>query len=64
MGYLINMSDMNSKIISNLISGRPWTYQEFWDALPDVVHSEDIKTKPIWRDDPNHPKYIKKDKNK
>ena len=57
------MSDMNSKIMSNLISGRPWTYQEFWDALPDVVHSEDIKTKPIWRYDPNWPKYIK-DKNK
>ena len=57
------MSDMKDKIISNLISGRPWTYQEFWDALPDVVYSKDIKTKAIWRDDPNWPKYIK-DKNK
>ena len=53
------MSDMNSKIISNLISGRPWTYQEFWDALPDVVHSTDIKTKAVWRNDKNHPIYIK-----
>ena len=52
-----------SKIISRLISGKPWKENEFWDALPDVVHSTDIKTKPIWRDDPNWPKYIK-DKNK
>ena len=57
------MSDMKSKIVSRLISGKPQTYEEFWDSLPDVVHSEDIKTKAIWRDDPNHPKYIK-DKNK
>ena len=41
------MSDMNSKIISNLISGRPWTYQEFWDALPDVVYSTDAEEKPF-----------------
>ena len=57
------MSDMKSKIISKLISNNPWTYQEFWDSLPDVVHSEDIKTKAIWRNDRNHPIYIK-DKNK
>ena len=57
------MSDMKSKIISNLISNRPWTYQEFWDSLPDVVHSKDIKTKAIWRYDKNHPIYIE-DKNK
>ena len=57
------MSDMNSKIISNLISGKPQTYEEFWDSLPDVVHSKDIKTKAIWRNDRNHPIYIK-DKNK
>ena len=53
------MNDMKSKIITWLISGRKWEPGEFWDQLPDVVHSEDIKTKPIWRDDPNHPIYIK-----
>ena len=52
------MSDMKSKIISRLISGKQWEPGEFWDQLPDVVHSEDIKTKPIWRDDPNHPKIV------
>jgi hypothetical protein len=57
------MSDMKSKIISRLISGKPQTHEEFWDSLPDVVHSRDIKTKAIWRDDKNHPIYIK-DKNK
>ena len=57
------MSDMKSKIVSRLISGKPQTYEEFWDSLPDVVHSEDIKTKAIWRNDRNHPIYIK-DKNK
>ena len=57
------MSDMKSKIISNLISGKKQTYEEFWDSLPDVVHSKDIKTKAIWRNDRNHPIYIK-DKNK
>ena len=57
------MSDMKSKIISRLISGKGWEPGEFWDQLPDVVHSEDIKTKPIWRNDPNHPIYIE-DKNK
>ena len=53
------MSDMNSKIMSNLISGRPWTYQEFWDALPDVVYSTDAEEKAVWRDANYHPKYIK-----
>jgi len=57
------MNDMKSKIITRLISGRKWEPGEFWDQLPDVVHSEDIKTKPIWRNDPNHPIYIE-DKNK
>ena len=57
------MSDMKSKIVSRLISGKKQTYEEFWDSLPDVVHSEDIKTKAIWRNDRNHPIYIK-DKNK
>ena len=57
------MSDMKSKIVSRLISGKPQTYEEFWDSLPDVVHSKDIKTKAIWRNDRNHPIYIK-DKNK
>ena len=57
------MSDMKSKIISRLISGKQWKPGEFWDQLPDVVYSKDIKTKPIWRNDPNHPIYIE-DKNK
>ena len=33
-----------SKIISRLISNRPFTRKEFWDSLPDVVHSKDVKT--------------------
>ena len=37
------MSDMKSKIVSRLISGKPQTYEEFWDSLPDVVHSADIE---------------------
>ena len=53
------MSDMKSKIITRLISGRKWEPQEFWDQLPDVVHSTDIKTKAIWRNDKNDPIYIK-----
>jgi|TARA_B100001245_G_C22685921_1_gene334983 hypothetical protein len=52
-----------SKIISRLISGKPWKENEFWDSLPDVVHSSDIKTKAIWRNDKNHPIYIE-DNNK
>ena len=52
-----------NEIISRLISGKPWKENEFWDSLPDVVHSDDIKTKPIWRNDPNWPIYIE-DKNK
>ena len=55
-------NNMKSKIITRLVSGRKWEPGEFWDQLPDVVHSEDIKTKAIWRDDPNHPKYILKRK--
>ena len=53
------MSDMKSKIISKLISNNPWTYQEFWDQLPDVVHSTDAEEKAVWRDDKNNPIYIK-----
>ena len=52
------MNDMKSKIITRLISGRKWEPGEFWDQLPDVVHSTDIEKKAVWRDDPNHPKYI------
>ena len=37
------MSDMKSKIVCRLISGKPQTYEEFWDSLPDVVHSADIE---------------------
>ena len=37
------MSDMKSKIVSRLISGKPQTYEEFWDSLPGVVHSADIE---------------------
>ena len=37
------MSDMKSKIISRLISGKQWKPGEFWDQLPDVVHSADIE---------------------
>jgi hypothetical protein len=53
------MSDMKSKIITRLISGRKWEPQEFWDQLPDVVHSTDIEEKAVWRDDKNNPIYIK-----
>ena len=55
---------MKSKIIARLISGKGWEPGEFWDQLPDVVHSTDIKTKAVWRNDKNHPIYIKKDTNK
>ena len=37
------MSDMKNKIMSRLISGKKQTYEEFWDSLPDVVHSADIE---------------------
>ena len=57
------MNNMKNKIITRLISGKGWKPGEFWDQLPDVVHSTDIEEKAVWRDDPNHPKYIK-DKNK
>ena len=50
---------MKSKIITRLISGRKWEPQEFWDQLPDVVHSTDIEEKAVWRDDKNNPIYIK-----
>jgi|TARA_B110000263_G_C14982159_1_gene362025 hypothetical protein len=50
---------MKSKIIARLISGKGWEPGEFWDQLPDVVHSTDIEEKAVWRDDPNNPKYIK-----
>ena len=50
---------MKSKIIARLISGKGWEPGEFWDQLPDVVHSTDIKTKAIWRNDKNDPIYIK-----
>ena len=52
------MSDMKSKIISRLISGKQWKPGEFWDQLPDVVHSKDISTRAVWRNDKNHPKII------
>ena len=46
----------------NEIPTMAWTPDEepdeFWDSLPDVVHSTDIEKKAVWRDDPNHPKYI------
>ena len=58
------MNDMKIKIMSRLISGKKLTNEEFFDSLPDVVHSKDIKTKAIWRNDKNHPIYIKKDTNK
>jgi hypothetical protein len=53
------MDNMKNKIITRLISGRKWEPEEFWDQLPDVVHSTDIEETAVWRDDPNHPKYIK-----
>ena len=60
--YLINMSKlhpMKSKIIARLISGKGWKPGEFWDQLPDVVHSTDIEEKAVWRNDKNNPIYIK-----
>ena len=51
--------DMKTKIMSRLISGKKLTNEEFFDSLPDVVHSKDIKTKAVWRNDKNHPIYIK-----
>ena len=51
-------NNMKSKIITRLISGRKWEPQEFWDQLPDVVHSTDVEETAVWRDDPNEPKYI------
>jgi len=53
------MNDMKIKIMSRLISGKKLTNEEFFDSLPDVIHSKDIKTKAIWRNDKNHPTYIK-----
>jgi hypothetical protein len=32
--------------------------KEYWDSLPDVVHSTEVKEKAVWRDDPNDPKII------
>ena len=37
------MSDMKTKIMSRLIAGKQLTHEEFFDSLPDVVHSADIK---------------------
>ena len=61
----------NGKVIPlNTADGRPILMTEenalnktveeesHWNSLPDVVHSEDIKTKAVWRNDPNHPIYI------
>ena len=56
------MDNMKSKIISRLISGKPWKENEFWDQLPDTTYSKDISSRAVWRDDPNHPKYILKRK--
>ena len=53
------MSDMKTKIMSRLISGKKLTNEEFFDSLPDVVHSTDIEEKAVWRDDKNNPIYIK-----
>ena len=50
---------MKSKIIARLISGKGWEPGEFWDQLPDVVYSKDIPTRAVWRNDKNHPIYIK-----
>ena len=36
--------DMKTKIMSRLIAGKQLTHEEFFDSLPDVVHSADIKT--------------------
>ena len=52
------MSDMKSKIISRLISGKQWKPGEFWDQLPDAAYRKDISTRAVWRDDPNHPKIV------
>ena len=52
------MSDMKSKIITRLISGKQWKPGEFWDQLPDAAYSKDISTRAVWRDDPNHPKIV------
>ena len=32
--------------------------KEYFDSLPDVVHSTDVEEKAVWRDDPNDPKII------
>jgi hypothetical protein len=32
--------------------------KEYWDSLPDIVHSTEVKEKAVWRDDPNDPKII------
>jgi hypothetical protein len=32
--------------------------ETYFDSLPDVVHSTDVEERAVWRDDPNHPKYI------
>jgi hypothetical protein len=29
--------------------------KEYWDSLPDVVHSTEVKEKAVWRNDPNDP---------
>ena len=52
------MSDMKSKIISRLISGKQWEPGEFWDQLPDAAYSKDIPTRAVWRVDKNHPKIV------
>ena len=36
--------DMKTKIISRLIAGKQLTHEEFFDSLPDTVHSADVRT--------------------
>ena len=36
----------------------PTGKETYFDSLPDVVHSTDVEERAVWRDDPNHPKYI------
>ena len=53
------MSDMKTKIMSRLISGKGWEPGEVWEQLPDVFHSTDAEEQAVWRDANYHPKYIK-----
>jgi len=37
---------------------KPLSNKEYWDSLPDTVHSTDVKERAVWRDNPNDPKII------